>query len=103
MNPETGIAERSRPNRSRQQPEACGRCHARRSVIAAIYEYGRPLADTHMIVLLDENLYHSDGCIQDEAYRVTNQTLGANAASARTAYSESCVLTDFTVTHRLFF
>ncbi|NIO40702.1 MAG: hypothetical protein GTO41_11295 [Burkholderiales bacterium] len=68
MNPETGIAERSRPNSGRQQPEACGRCHARRSVVAADYEYGRPLADTHMIALLDENLYYADGRIQDEVY-----------------------------------
>lgn len=68
MNMDTGIAERSRPNNSRQQPDACGRCHARRSVIAANYENGRPLADTHMIALLDENLYYADGRIQDEVY-----------------------------------
>lgn len=68
INPATGIAERSHPNESRRQPEACGRCHARRSVAAADYEYGRPLADTHMIALLDENLYHPDGRIQDEVY-----------------------------------
>jgi hypothetical protein len=64
----TGIAERSHPNTTRQQPEACGRCHARRSVVAANYKYGRPLADTHMIALLDENLYYADGRIQDEVY-----------------------------------
>lgn len=68
MNPETGIAERSRPNTTRQQPEACGRCHARRGVAAANYEYGRPLTDTHMVSLLDENLYYADGRIQDEVY-----------------------------------
>lgn len=68
MNMDTGIAERSSPNTTHQQPEACGRCHARRSVVAANYEYGRPLADTHMIALLDENLYHADGRIQDEVY-----------------------------------
>ena len=68
MKPDTGIAERSSPNESRRQPEACGRCHARRGVISANYEHGLPLADTHMISLLDENLYHPDGRIQDEVY-----------------------------------
>jgi tetratricopeptide (TPR) repeat protein len=68
MNPETGIARRSHPNELRKQPEACGRCHARRSVVAVDYEYGRPLADTHMIALLDEHLYHADGRILDEVY-----------------------------------
>jgi Tfp pilus assembly protein PilF len=68
MNPETGIAERSSPNDTRQQPESCGRCHARRSIIAATYEYGRPLTDTHMVSLLEENLYYPDGRIQDEVY-----------------------------------
>lgn len=68
MNTDNGIAERSRPNNTRQQPEACGRCHARRSVVAATYEFGRPLTDTHMVALLDENLYYADGRIQDEVY-----------------------------------
>lgn len=68
MSPETGIAERSGPTTTRQQPEACGRCHARRSVIATDYEYGAPLTDTHMPSLLEENLYHADGRIQDEVY-----------------------------------
>ena len=68
MNPDTGIAERSRPNTTHQQPDACGRCHARRSVVAANYEYGRLLADTHMVALLDEHLYFADGRIKDEVY-----------------------------------
>jgi len=68
MNLETGIAERSTPNVARQEAESCGRCHARRSVVAADYEYGRPLTDTHMPSLLDEHLYYADGRIQDEVY-----------------------------------
>lgn len=68
MNPDTGIAERSQTVASLQQPESCGRCHSRRSIVAPEYEYGRPLADTHMPSLLDENLYHADGRIQDEVY-----------------------------------
>jgi Flp pilus assembly protein TadD len=67
MNVETGIAELSGPGR-RQQPESCGRCHARRAVIARDYEFGRPLTDTHMPALLDEYLYYADGRIQDEVY-----------------------------------
>jgi tetratricopeptide (TPR) repeat protein len=69
MNPGTGIAERSElAMRPPQQPEACGRCHARRGVMTPAYEYGRPLADTHLPALLDENLYFADGQIQGEVY-----------------------------------
>lgn len=32
------------------------------------YEYGKPLADTHSLALLDEHLYFSDGQIKDEVY-----------------------------------
>jgi len=69
MNPETGIAKRSEARmRPQQQPEACGRCHSRRGIIAPGYEYGEPLAHTHMPSLLDENLYFDDGQILDEVY-----------------------------------
>jgi len=69
MNPDTGIAERSRPSATvPQQPESCGRCHSRRGVIATDYEYGKPLADTHRLALLDEHLYFPDGQIKDEVY-----------------------------------
>ena len=68
MNASTGIAERSRPNSRKQQPEACGRCHSRRTVLTPDYEYGTPLTNTHMPALLEENLYYADGRIQDEVY-----------------------------------
>jgi len=69
MNLETGIAERSQlAMRPPQQPESCGRCHARRGVITAEYEYGKPLADTHRPALLNEPLYFADGQIRDEVY-----------------------------------
>jgi len=68
MNSETGIAERNVPNIAQQQPESCGRCHSRRSVVATEYEYGAPLTETHRLSLLDENLYHADGRIMDEVY-----------------------------------
>lgn len=69
MNPETGIAERSKARlEPPRQPEACGRCHARRGVIAPEYEYGKPLADTHLPALLEEPLYFADGQIREEVY-----------------------------------
>jgi Flp pilus assembly protein TadD len=69
MNPDTGIAERGKPvAEPSQQPESCGRCHSRRGVIATEYEYGKPLADTHRLALLDEHLYFADGQILDEVY-----------------------------------
>ena len=69
MNPETGIAARSEARTEpQQQPEACGRCHARRGIIAPEYEYGAPLAHTHLPALLDEGLYFADGQILDEVY-----------------------------------
>lgn len=69
MNPGTGTAERSAPvTGRRQQPESCGHCHARRGTITANYEYGEPLAHTHMPALLDEGLYFADGQIRDEVY-----------------------------------
>jgi tetratricopeptide (TPR) repeat protein len=68
MNMETGTAERTAPNERKQQPESCGRCHSRRSVIAVKYEHDAPLTGTHMPALLEEGLYHADGRIQDEVY-----------------------------------
>ena len=69
MNPDTGIAARSEARMEpQQQPEACGRCHARRGIIAPDYEYGEPLAHTHLPALLDEGLYFADGQILDEVY-----------------------------------
>ena len=68
MDPATGIAKRGDLSVHQQQPESCGRCHSRRSVIAPNYEYGRPLTDTHMPALLEEHLYFADGQIHDEVY-----------------------------------
>lgn len=69
MNPETGIAKRSEARmQPQQQPEACGRCHSRRGVMTPEYEYGEPLAHTHMPAVLEENLYFPDGQILDEVY-----------------------------------
>ncbi len=69
MNPETGIAERSElAMRVPQQPETCGRCHARRGYNSAGYQHGKRLADTHLPALLEEGLYFDDGQIKDEVY-----------------------------------
>ncbi|MDA0705573.1 MAG: tetratricopeptide repeat protein [Proteobacteria bacterium] len=69
MNMQTGIAERSElALQQTRQPEACGRCHSRRGVISGHYEYGKPLADTHRVALLEPSLYFDDGQIHDEVY-----------------------------------
>ncbi len=68
INPETGIAQRNPPRRTHYEIDACGRCHARRSVLREPYEYGRPFLDTHRPALLDRALYHADGQILDEVY-----------------------------------
>ncbi len=69
MNPDTGIAGLSEPALARSvQPEACGRCHARRGVLDEPYRYGLMLADTHRLALLGGGLYFPDGQIRDEVY-----------------------------------
>ncbi len=68
MNATTGIAELTPSRKVQLQPDACGRCHSRRSLIAKDYEYGKPLADTHLPSLLEEGLYHADGRINEEVY-----------------------------------
>ncbi|HQR39013.1 MAG TPA: tetratricopeptide repeat protein, partial [Blastocatellia bacterium] len=56
------------PLASRAELETCARCHARRAQVWGDYTPGRPLADTHLISLLDEHLYFPDGQIEDEVY-----------------------------------
>ena len=69
MDVQRGIAARSEPRmRPPVQPEACGRCHSRRSVVADDYEYGLALLDTHMPSLLSDPLYYADGQIRGEVY-----------------------------------
>ena len=64
----TAIARKVGPVGTNLQAEACGRCHSRRTLISEPYEYDRPLMDTHYPALLDADLYHPDGQIDDEAY-----------------------------------
>ncbi len=68
MDAKTGIAKRSVPRTSHAEIETCARCHSRRSVVAADYVYGQPLAQTHRPDLLDDPLYYADGQIEDEVY-----------------------------------
>ena len=51
-----------------REVEACGQCHARRGTLLAQHEYGKPLADTHRVALLEPSLYFADGQMQDEVF-----------------------------------
>ena len=53
---------------SREQVDACGRCHARRRVVSPMFEHGGSLFDHYVPATLDEGLYHADGQILDEVY-----------------------------------
>ncbi len=68
FDPGKSIARRNRPRSSQVEIETCGRCHSRRSQLSEEYVYGKPLLDTHRVTLLEEELYHPDGQIQDEVY-----------------------------------
>ena len=61
-------ATRTTPLTSRSEVETCGRCHARRAQIWPDYRFGDPLAQTHEVSLLDEELYEADGQIRDEVF-----------------------------------
>ncbi len=68
INPETGLASREPARSNKLEVEMCARCHSRRSIQSEDYVYGRPLLDTHIPAILSEQLYHSDGQIDDEVY-----------------------------------
>jgi predicted CXXCH cytochrome family protein len=48
--------------------ESCGQCHARRGSLLARHAWGRPLADTHRVALLEPPLYFADGQMRDEVF-----------------------------------
>jgi tetratricopeptide (TPR) repeat protein len=64
----TGDSHRSRPRANTDEVEMCGRCHARAAKISEDWVPGKPLLDTHQVVLLDEGLYSADGQMQAEVY-----------------------------------
>jgi len=68
IDPKTAKPRRSKPRQSSKEIEMCARCHARRSLLSENYEHGKPLMDTHLPRLLEDNLYYADGQIQDEVY-----------------------------------
>jgi tetratricopeptide (TPR) repeat protein len=56
------------PNAGASEVESCGRCHARRTQIAAEYAHGQSLSATHRLQLLHEPYYFDDGQILDEVF-----------------------------------
>lgn len=65
---ETGHAVRSEPLNNRIELDVCGRCHARREAVSSDYQPGAPLLDHFRVSLLNQDLYHADGQIDDEVY-----------------------------------
>ncbi len=68
IDPTTGNAKLINSARSQIQVEMCARCHSHRSAITENYIHGQNLSETHMVSLLDENLYFPDGQIKEEVY-----------------------------------
>ena len=56
------------PLRDGAEIDTCGRCHSRRGWSWEEMVPGRPLADTHRVALLDQDLYFDDGQIREEVY-----------------------------------
>jgi predicted CXXCH cytochrome family protein len=67
MNLDTGIAHRTTPAGSGEL-NACGGCHARRSVIADDATAATSFLDAYLPALLDPGLYHADGQIDGEVF-----------------------------------
>lgn len=59
--------KRSEGSPANQQIEVCASCHARRSELA-VREHGKAFLDGHSLRLLEQDMYHADGQIQDEVY-----------------------------------
>lgn len=68
FDPDSLTAKRSVPRESDLLVDMCVRCHARRSTLSENYIHGKSFLDTHWPSLLDQDLYFSDGQIQDEVY-----------------------------------
>ena len=68
FNEKTGSASRSQERQTEKEIEVCAQCHSRRSSITDNYQPGKPFFDHYMPRLLDEDMYFSDGQIQDEVY-----------------------------------
>jgi predicted CXXCH cytochrome family protein len=53
---------------SKEQVEACGRCHARRGPLTNVFDQSDELMDHYLTETLRPGLYHADGQILDEVY-----------------------------------
>lgn len=63
-----GNASRSKTRHSNKEIEVCAQCHSRRSAISDDYQPGKSFSDHYIPRLLDEDMYFSDGQIDDEVY-----------------------------------
>ena len=68
INAETGQPERSIPLESNVQVETCARCHAHRRPLQPKFGAGHSFLDSHSPSVLRDNLYHSDGQVDEEVY-----------------------------------
>lgn len=68
LNPETRQPERTVPLESTVQVDTCARCHAHRQLLTENYEAGQSFHDTHAPSVLNDQLYHHDGQIDEEVY-----------------------------------
>lgn len=64
----SGRPYRSHSRKSQAEIETCARCHSRRGQIWDEYRHGEPLAQTHRLALLEDELYYPDGQIRDEVF-----------------------------------
>jgi len=67
LNRDTAKLTPTRNNKESLQLDTCAHCHSRRSTLTENY-LGKKFDDSHHLQLLDENIYHTDGQIQDENY-----------------------------------
>ncbi len=68
QDPATNQPVRSHPLESTIQVETCARCHSHRRILQDSFHHGQRFADTHRPAILEENLYHVDGQIDEEVY-----------------------------------
>ncbi len=68
INAETGQPQRSIPLESNVQVETCARCHAHRRPLQPKFAAGHAFLDSHSPSVLRDNLYHSDGQVDEEVY-----------------------------------
>ena len=68
QDPETNKPVRSHALDSHTQVENCARCHSHRRILEKDFQHGQRFADTHRPAILEQQLYHPDGQINEEVY-----------------------------------